>query len=364
VISYERIEFRENSYQQLIKLLKKETKINFEFYQRKFIERRIKARMIRVNCNTIDLYYKYLLSNSDEIKKFVDSFNINYSYFFRNWDVFEQFQKIFLESLNYKGNLIKGNLKPKSSIITTSKKQSQNKKLPRKENYLEEPKNKNIFTSNFGDRTEINHNLIEKSTLYHNNLSLFLSQMSICKKIKDSKTSINPIYILSCPCASGEEPYSIAMILDTLKKQILNFPNYRIVASDIDKEAINKAKIGIYNEDSMKDVSEFYENNYFTKKKEVLGCKYFINEDIKKKVEFIEEDATKTNYKPWKYDIIFCRYLLIYFNRSNRNEFLSTIEKRLTNGGLLILGKTETLFNSYLSFKLIDATNHIYLKGY
>ena len=359
MIGFENIEFREPSYQKLIKLLTQETKINFDYYHRKFIERRIKARMTRVHCHTVDSYYKYVLSNSDEVKKFIDCFNINYSYFFRNWDVFEQFQNLFLEIMNYKRDLIGGNLRPSTQNI----KPPREKKFQKKENSVEKQKNKNAFSSNFDYDAIIKYKLEKKSTISHNTIDLLLSQMSLYKKIKDSRSWNNTLYIWSCPCASGEESYSIAMILDNLRKQIQNFPMYRIVASDIDNEAINKAKIGIYSDDSMKEVSQFFESNYFTKKRENFGYKYSISEEIKKKVEFFEEDVTKSHSKSWKYDVIFCRYLLIYFNKTNRNEFIGIIEKRLNEGGLLILGKTETLFNSYRSFKLIDATNHIYIKS-
>ncbi|MHA1527227.1 MAG: CheR family methyltransferase, partial [Promethearchaeota archaeon] len=93
-----------------------------------------------------------------------------------------------------------------------------------------------------------------------------------------------------------------------------------------------------------------------------FGYKYTINNDIKNNVEFINEDATLKHKKKLKYDIVFCRYLLIYFNRENRDKFLRTLENQLTQGGLLFLGKTETIFNSQTNFKLVDTKNHIYLK--
>ena len=74
------------------------------------------------------------------------------------------------------------------------------------------------------------------------------------------------------------------------------------------------------------------------------------------------EDVIKGHNKPFKYDIILCRYLFIYIDRELRNKILKFINSHLNEGGLLILGKTETLFNSYLNFKLIDSRNHIYIK--
>ena len=135
------------------------------------------------------------------------------------------------------------------------------------------------------------------------------------------------------------------MILNNLKAQIPNFPIYKIVATDIDEKAISLAKLGIYNEESTKEISNYYENKYFKKFEDYFGYKYSINNEIKNNVEFINEDATSGHKKRLKYDIVFCRYLLIYFNRDNRDKFLRNLENQLTQGSLLFLGKTETIFN-------------------
>ena len=113
----------------------------------------------------------------------------------------------------------------------------------------------------------------------------------------------------------------------------------------------------------MKEISEYFGSKYFIKKEAHFGFNYAINEDIKNKVEFIDEDLTKGHMKPFKYDIVFCRYLLIYFNRINRNKFLKNIENQLNVGGILILGKTETLFNNHPVLRLVDEKNHIYIKS-
>ena len=101
--------------------------------------------------------------------------------------------------------------------------------------------------------------------------------------MKKPKSAENCINIWSCPCATGEEPYSIAMILDNPEKQVPRFPKYRIIASDIAHEAIEKAKIGLYTNDSMKEISNYYENKYFSKQKTHFGHNNLINDSIKKK---------------------------------------------------------------------------------
>ncbi|GAG91645.1 unnamed protein product, partial [marine sediment metagenome] len=231
------------------------------------------------------------------------------------------------------------------------------------------PKSKKSFEGKSKVPLKIKENSTNRSsyrklmTLKSKNALEFSEKTSLYRKINGNSRSKENIKIWSCPCASGEEPYSIAIILDNLKKQIPEFPLFKIIASDIDRGAIEKANIGLYNENVMQEISKFNEENYFTKVESRFGYKYLISEDVKKYIEFIEEDITKRHKKTKKYDIIFCRYLLIYISRKERNNFLDIIEKQLNRGGLLILGKTETLFNSYNTLKLIDSRNHIYLKN-
>jgi chemotaxis methyl-accepting protein methylase len=328
-------------YPVLIRLLKNRTGINFEFYRRNFIEKRIKSRMIRVSCSTLETYYNYLFSHEEEIEKFTNGFNINYTHFFRDWEVFKTFQDLFLLCLDRNINNFTHLIKPNPSKL---------KRFHTKENYLKNQAKKKDFNN--------------KIDQFDSNVLTILNPLSIFRKIKDLNKSNKIIEILSAPCATGEEPYTLAMVLDFLEQNIPNFPKYRIIATDIDQEAINKAITGVYEEMSMKEIPEFYKNKYFIKKETCFGNRYVIREKIKDKVEFIKEDLTKGHIKPWKYDIILCRYLLIYFNQINRDKFLKIIENKLNIGGLLILGKTETLFNKNPVLRLIDEKNHIYIRSH
>ncbi|MFX1569981.1 MAG: CheR family methyltransferase [Promethearchaeota archaeon] len=330
----------ERSYNALIQLLKKKTGLNFKYYNRKFIEKRIKSRMIRVPCKTLNDYYDYISSNNAEVKKFIDGFTVNYTFFFRDYDVFETIQDLFMQGLQVSRKDIKSSIRPDPT---------KRAKFMTKSNAV-----KNLHKNRY---------LSEKPAKFYIDIFIFLNQLSYYQKMKHPKSDGNCINIWSCPCATGEEPYSLAMILDNLETQVPQFPNYKIVASDIAHEAIEKAKVGVYTDDSMKEISDYYENKYFKKEKTHFGYRNIISDKIKKKIEFVEEDITQGHCKPNYYDIIFCRYLLIYFNRENRHKFLKIIENRLVENGILILGKTETLFDSWGNLKLIDTNNRIYIKS-
>jgi len=326
----EKVIIKQESFDKLIILLKEKTGLNLDYYRRTFILRRLKARMIRVTCTDLDKYNKFLLSNKEELKKFVDSFNINYTFFFRDWDVYATFQNLFLKSLDSEDELFLDSLRPK---------------LPINEGRM--PKRK------------IN---VEQPIKYHKTLFSNIERLSLYKKIKSIRKVNPPIYIWSCACASGEEPYSLAMILNNLKNHFPRFPKYEVIASDIDSFAIEDAKRAEYGEESVRNVSDFYHKKHFTLKKTPHGNKYLLSNEIKKSITLVNEDITKIRTHPWKFDVIFCRNLLIYFNIENRNKFLKIIEKQLSEGGLLFLGKTESLFNSHGQLKIIDPSNHIYIK--
>jgi len=83
----EKINIGNDIYPILLRLLSNKTGLNFEYYNRLHIEKRIKARIIRVKCTTLDDYYRYLFSNEKEFRRFIDGFNFNYTYFFRDWEV-------------------------------------------------------------------------------------------------------------------------------------------------------------------------------------------------------------------------------------------------------------------------------------
>ncbi len=99
VNTIENIHVDDESYNALLSLLRSKTGLKFEYYNRGFIEKRIKARMIRVLCKTLDEYVHFISSNSAEIKKFTDGFTVNYTFFFRDYDVFETFQDLFIHGL-------------------------------------------------------------------------------------------------------------------------------------------------------------------------------------------------------------------------------------------------------------------------
>ncbi len=145
-----------------------------------------------------------------------------------------------------------------------------------------------------------------------------------------------PFRILSLPCSSGEEPYSIAMHL--LSKGIPQDLFY-IDASDVSQLAIDQAINGDYGKKSFRgDIQDTYIKNYFTQS----DLHYKINNNIKKQINFhtaniLIEDSYKEKY----YDIILCRNLLIYFDQETKIRAFENLTKYMKDDGLLFIGHSE-----------------------
>lgn len=142
--------------------------------------------------------------------------------------------------------------------------------------------------------------------------------------------------IWSAACSTGDEPYSLVMALS----RHIPLNQIKIYATDLDKQVIAKAKVGLYNEKSIAAVPEDLKSKYFTK----VGPSYQISEEIKKRVEFHEHNLLRDTY-PTDYHLIVCRNVLIYFTEEAKDEVFVKFHKALAQGGILFIGSTEQIIN-------------------
>lgn len=144
--------------------------------------------------------------------------------------------------------------------------------------------------------------------------------------------------IWSLGCAGGEEAYSIAILLREHFAQQLKATPTLIDASDIDQETIQVARRGVYSEDRLKELPNGLMERYFS----VKGSFLQLSQNILEMVTFHQGNMTSLdNYLP--HDLVLCRNTLIYFNRQDQENILSGIAEILPAGGILVLGKSETL---------------------
>ena len=142
--------------------------------------------------------------------------------------------------------------------------------------------------------------------------------------------------IWSAACSTGDEPYALVMALS--KHLPLN--QIKIIATDIDKQILDKAKVGLYNEKSLAAVPDDLKKKYFTK----VGASYKIADEIKARVEFKQHDLLKDAY-PNGCHMIVCRNVLIYFTEEAKEEVYRKFNAALTKDGVLFIGSTEQIMN-------------------
>ncbi|MFA9465751.1 MAG: protein-glutamate O-methyltransferase CheR [Velocimicrobium sp.] len=141
--------------------------------------------------------------------------------------------------------------------------------------------------------------------------------------------------IWSAACSTGDEPYSLVMLLSKL----MPLGNIKIIATDIDKQVIEKARLGLYNEKSLKGLPKEFVKNYFT---QINEKSYQISDKIKSCVEFKQHNLLKDSYIP-NCDMIVCRNVLIYFTEDAKNEIYTKFNGALKKDGILFVGSTEQI---------------------
>jgi chemotaxis protein methyltransferase CheR len=162
--------------------------------------------------------------------------------------------------------------------------------------------------------------------------------------------------IWSVGCAGGEEPYSVAMLLVEYLSNHTSSRGADILATDIDAEILDAAQKGVYHDERLKEVPVQVKNRWFTPE----NGKFKLASEIRDMVTFRRADLYETATYP-ECDLILCRNVLIYLDRSHQEKILKGFADALLPGGVLILGKAETLVGeSRRRFQTVCPVERIY----
>ncbi|MFK7737482.1 MAG: CheR family methyltransferase [Pirellulaceae bacterium] len=163
--------------------------------------------------------------------------------------------------------------------------------------------------------------------------------------------------IWSTGCSTGQEPYTIAMIMDSLRTELCKSCKVKIFATDIDSEAVAFAKQGLYTAEQVCDLPEGYLERFFTP----VGDDFQVTTRLRQMIVFaphnLLRDAPFTNI-----DLICCRNMLIYMNPKPQRKVLSLFYFGLKPKGILFLGPSETTTEIAEEFEPIDARWRIFTK--
>ncbi|WIV10948.1 protein-glutamate O-methyltransferase CheR [Proteiniborus sp. MB09-C3] len=177
----------------------------------------------------------------------------------------------------------------------------------------------------------INYLTINVSEFFRNPTQWDVLEKEILPSLINNNRKLN---IWSSACSTGEEPYTLVMLLT----RFLKLSDISILATDIDAGAIEKAKTGIYNEKSLQNVPIDLKNKYF----ESIGSNYKIHQSIKDCVKFSRIDLLKDKY-PNNCNLILCRNVLIYFTEEAKVNIYKKFHDSLSNDGVLFVGSTEQI---------------------
>lgn len=196
--------------------------------------------------------------------------------------------------------------------------------------------------------------LVDKLTT---NFTYFMREEKNYEFLKDeiilpalNKPPIGGLKIWSAASSTGEEPYCIAMLVSSILGKNSKL-RVSITASDISKNALHQAKAGIYSEDKTYKLPPLWVKNFFNK---VNDKNYEVIEDIKNLIEFKYFNLNnKVGWERGKYDVIFCRNVMIYFDNSTNKELSKRLYESLKPGGYLIIGMSESLSNLETNFERV-----------
>lgn len=158
--------------------------------------------------------------------------------------------------------------------------------------------------------------------------------------------------VWSAACSTGEEPYTLAMIL----KELTGAADARVLATDIDDGALEKAKNGLYVDRSVRDVPAHYLKKYFREER----LTYSVTDDLKRAVTFQKQNLLIDTFDS-NFDLIVCRNVMIYFTEEAKKTLYQKFAKALKPGGMLFVGSTEQIFSPG-QFDLEPADTFFYRK--
>ncbi len=192
----------------------------------------------------------------------------------------------------------------------------------------------------------VNYLTINVSEFYRNPEQWVTLEKKILPELMKKSSSLK---IWSAACSTGDEPYSLVMLLS----KFMPLSKIRIMATDIDLQVLDKARMGLYNIKSLKGLPDEFLRKYFTK---VNDTNYQISSDIKNCVEFKQHNLLKDTY-PVQCDLIVCRNVLIYFTEEAKDDIYRKFNAALKPDCFLFVGSTEQIiqpeklgYHTYQSF--------------
>ena len=176
-------------------------------------------------------------------------------------------------------------------------------------------------------------------------------QKKVLPDMLAAHSAAKKLRLWSAGCSTGEEPYTLAIIIDEMLGAAASEWDIRILGSDLSPKALRSAEQAVYHDYALRGVSAEIRERYF----EPQGAAYRLIEAARKLVdlEHFNLSQTETLEVGEGFDVIFCRNVLIYFDDELKRRVVSKLYDSLKVGGYLFIGHSESLHNISRAFKLV-----------
>ncbi len=181
----------------------------------------------------------------------------------------------------------------------------------------------------------------------------FLANTAIPEAVQRNRNS-RSLRIWSAGCSTGEEPYSLAMTLAEQDAQLRNW-DAQIFASDIDSNVLAQAQAGVYAQSRVDGLSKQRLKRFFLKGRGDQNGKVRVKDELKSKIRFGQVNLMQP-LKVEQQDLIFCRNVIIYFDKDTKKKLMDRYADVLVDGGYLFIGHSESLYQVTERFKLVGNT--------
>jgi chemotaxis protein methyltransferase WspC len=194
------------------------------------------------------------------------------------------------------------------------------------------------------EREELIESVVIAETWFFRDAESFCALVRVIKEQWLPANPTSQLRILSVPCSSGEEPYSVAM---ALLEAGLPPQRFRIDAADISERALTRAREGVYGKNSFRGKNLGFRDRYFHKTNDGL----MLDSTIRSRVSFFPGNIISKDFPARGiYDVIFCRNLLIYFDRPTQHQAITQLNRLLVTNGVLFVGPAELPLISEVGF--------------
>jgi len=205
--------------------------------------------------------------------------------------------------------------------------------------------------------TEIIEAMTTNETFFfRDNKPFDIFRESVLPKLLEARAGQKSLRILNAACSTGQEPYSLAMLLSEQAAKMAGW-RVEILATDISNEVLEKAKAGLY---SQFEVQRGLPIQLLVKYFQQTGEIWQIDSSIRAMVKFQHKNLLESLSDLGNFDVVFCRNVLIYFDQETKSRVLDQVHKILANDGALFLGGAETVLGICDSFKPVEGLRGVY----